>query len=200
MSGFPRTFPPSLTTDDPITARQAALYAKRDRLRAEQAARTAQRAYGEHVARFERWLGAALDQAGVHYEALWDDTVRPSPLALYPIGFASVRWDRVPQAVSAEGHTDAGQKALLDEAMRALGLAPTDTVILDWLRQGEPRVALSVADASAHGLALIQHGPDMWVYADHATWLIEIYHEGTVSYAVQPGAPEHAGDGWRRIP
>lgn len=189
-----------LLSNDNTAARLAALHAKRDRLRAEQAARTAHREHAEHVAHFQRGLGAALDRAGVRYEALWDDAVRPSPLALYPIGFASVRWDRVPQAVSAEGYTDAGQKTLLDEALCALGLAPTDTVIVDWLRHGEPRLALSVADVSAHGLALIQHGSDMWVYADGSAWLIEIYHEGTVSYADRPGAPEHAGDGWRRLP
>lgn len=187
-------------SNDDTAARRALLRAKRDRLLAEQAARTAVREHAKRVAHFERWLGATLDQAGVRYEALWDAVVRPSPLTRYPIGFASVRWDRVPHAVSAERYTDAGQKALLDQALCALGLAPTDTVIVDWLQRGEPRLALSVADVSAHGLALIQHGSDIWVYADRAAWLIEVYHEGTVSYADRPGSLEDAGDGWRKVP
>lgn len=190
---------PVSTDDDTRDARRAALYAKREQLRAGQAARMAQQEQAGHVANFEHWLGAALDQAGVRHEVLWDDGVRLGPLTLYPIGFASVQWDRVPHAVAEEGYTDAGQKRLLDEALRALALAPTATVIVDWAEHGKPRLALAVADVSAHGLMLIQHGHDMWVYADDAAWLIEVYHEGAVTYADRPGRPEHAGDGWRRF-
>jgi len=39
----------------------------------------------------------------------------------------------------------------------------------------------------------------MWVYAEDADWLIEIYHEGSVTCAERPGRPEDAGDGWRRF-
>jgi hypothetical protein len=50
-----------------------------------------------------------------------------------------------------------------------------------------------------HALALRRQASDMWVYAEDADWLIEIYHEGSVTCAERPGRPEDAGDGWRRF-
>ena len=100
--------------------------------------------------------------------------------------------------VSARGASDEELKELFDEALHALGLAPTGTVIVDWARGDMPRVALSVADASMHALTLMRQASDMWVYADDAPWLIEVYHEGSVTYADRPGQAEDAGDGWRR--
>lgn len=187
-----------MSTDEESARRREALFARRDRLRAEQAERMAQQRHAENVARFQRHLGAALQRAGVPHELLWDAAARRGPLAQYPIGFASVRWDRVPHAVSAQRGSDEGLKELFDEALRALGLAPAATVIVDWAREGVPRVALSVADASTHALALMRHACDMWVYAEDAPWLIEVYHEGSVTYADRPGRAEDAGDGWRR--
>lgn len=186
-----------MSTDD-APSRRDTLFAKRERLRAEQAERMAEQRHAENVARFQRYLGAALEQAGVAHAVLWDEDTWRGPLSQYPIGFASVRWDRVPHAVSAQGGSDEELKELFDDALLALGLAPTATVIVDWARTGEPRLALSAADVSIHALALMRHSSDMWVYAEGAAWLIEIYHEGSVTYADRPGRPEDAGDGWRR--
>jgi hypothetical protein len=174
------------------------LFAKRDLLRAQQAERMAQQRHAENVARFQRHLGATLAQAGVRHELLWNNAVRRGPLPRYPIGFASVRWDRVPHAVSAPGGSDEQLKQLFDAALGALAIGPATTVIVDWCIDGEPRVALSAADASTHALALMRHASDMWVYAEDAPWLIELYHEGSVTYAALPGREEDAGDGWRR--
>ncbi|WP_372016431.1 hypothetical protein [Pseudoxanthomonas sp. 10H] len=182
--------------DTPADRRQA-LLAKRGQLHAQQAERMAQQRHAGNVARFERYLGAELARAGVAHEALWDRGVRPGPLARYPIGFASVRWDRVPDAVSVQGGSDALLKALLDAALHALAVAPASTVIVDWGIADSPRLALAAADVSTHGLALMRHGSDMWVYAADADWLVEVYHEGTVTHAARPGREEDAGDGWR---
>lgn len=187
-----------MSSDDTPADRRAILLAKRDVLRAQQAERMAQRQRAENAARFQRHLGAMLQQANVRHEVLWDADAHRGPLTLYPIGFASVRWERVPHAVSAYSGSDEDSRGLLVEALRALALTATDTVIVDWAIQGVPRVALCVADAITHALALIQHSSDMWVYADDTTWLIEVYHEGRVTYAQRPGRPEDAGDGWRR--
>jgi hypothetical protein len=189
---------PAMTIDEESARRREELLAKRDRLRADQAGRMARQQHAEKAARFEQHLGAALRQAGVRHEVLWDGDARRGPLTQYPIGFASVRWDRVPHAVSARGASDEELKELFDVALQALGLAPTATVIVDWARGDMPRVALSVADSSTHALTLIRQASDMWVYADDAPWLIEVYHEGSVTYADRPGQAEDAGDGWRR--
>ena len=184
-------------TDDASGHRRDALLARRDALRARQAERMAQQQHAEQIARFDRHLGAALTQAGVRHEVLWGRQVRKGPLLHYPIGFASVHWDLVPHAVSVYGGSDEALKTLLDDALRALAIAAGATVIVDWGMAGEPRLALSAADASTHAIALMRHGSDMWVYADDAAWLIEVHHEGTLTHAARPGLPEHAGDGWR---
>jgi hypothetical protein len=187
-----------MSTDDPPADRRETLFAKREQLRATQAERMAQRRQADIEARFARYLGAALAAAGVRHELLWQRDTRRGPLASYPIGFASVRWDRVPHAVTGEGGHGEGQAALFGAALLALGIAPSTSVIVDWGVDGQPRVVLSAADASTHALALMRNGADMWVYADDAPWLIEIYHEGSVTYASGPGQPEDAGDGWRQ--
>jgi hypothetical protein len=186
-----------MSTDDQAADR-AALLAKRDRLRAQQAERMARQRHAENVARFQRYLGATLARTGVHHELLWDAALRRGPLSRYPIGFASVRWDRVPHAVGTPAGSDADLQQAFDAALGALAIAPATTVIVDWGIAGEPRVALAAADASMHALALMRHGSDMWVYAEDAPWLIEVYHEGSVTYADRPGPEEDAGDGWRR--
>ncbi|QNP41708.1 hypothetical protein [Lysobacter solisilvae (ex Woo and Kim 2020)] len=187
-----------MSSDDTSAQRHAALLAKREQLYAQQAERMAQQRHAENVAHFERYLGAALAQAGVRHELLWSTETRRGPLTRYPIGFASVRWDRVPHAVSTPGGSDAELKELFDAALAALAIAPATEVIVDWCIVGRPRVALSAADASTHAVALMRHASDMWLYADDAPWLIEVYHEGSVTYAAQPGREEDAGDGWRR--
>lgn len=188
-----------MSTDDTPAGRRQALLARREQLYAQQAQRMAQKQQAEDEATFQRYLGAELASAGVRFELRWADDAPRGPLARYPIGFASVRWDHVPHAVSVPGGCDEERRALFDAALLALGIAPSATVIVDWCRVGLPRVAMSAADASAHALALMQHACDMWVYADDAPWLIEVYHEGEVTYATGPGRPEDAGDGWRRF-
>ena len=183
------------TDDDDSAKRRDALRAKRDRLYAEQAERTAQQRHAQDEARFQRYLGDPLQHAGIAYEVLWDDTHRRGPLTQYPIGFASVRWDRVPHAVSVQCGSDEDAKDAFGQALHALHIAPSTTVIVDWAIGGEPRLALSAADAATHALALIRHAADTWVYAEGATWLIEVYHEGSVTYAERPGDAEDAGDG-----
>lgn len=186
-----------MTTDDTPAHRREALRAKREALRARQAERMAQQRHAENAARFHRRLGTALAQAGVPHELLWRDDTRKGPLATYPIGFASIRWDRVPHAVGAYGGSDEQLKVLFDEALRAMAIAPDTTVIVDWCVDGLPRVALSASDASIHAIDLMRCSSDMWVYAEETAWVIEVYHEGTLTYAEHPGLPEHAGDGWR---
>ena len=186
-----------MTSDDTPAARREALLAKRELLREQQAQRMAAQRHADNVARFERYLGAGLAAAGVQHEVLWDGAVRRGPLARYPIGFASVRWDRVPEAVTAHGGSDDELSTLFDAALQALAVARTTTVLLEWCIDGLPRVALAAVDASAHALVLMRHAADMWVYADDADWLVEIYHEGQVTYAARPGRAEDAGDGWR---
>lgn len=187
-----------MSTEDTPASRREALLAKREQLRAQQAQRMAAQRHADDLAAFERQLGAALAQAGTQYELLWDAGERRGPLSRYPIGFASVRWDKVPHAVGAHGATDDGQAALVERALRALAVAPASTVIVDWCRDGLPRVALPAADASRHARALLRHSCDTWIYAEDAQWLVEVYHEGQVTYADRPGAAEDAGDGWRR--
>lgn len=186
-----------MTTDDTPADRREALLAKRDALREQQAQRMAQQRHAENAAHFHRHLGAMLEQARVPHELLWRKDTRKGPLTTYPIGFASIRWDRVPHAVGTYGGTDEQMKVLFDEALRALRIAPDTTVIIDWCIDGLPRVALSARDASTHAIALMRHSSDMWVYAEDAPWVIEAYHEGMLTYAQGPGRPEDAGDGWR---
>ena len=179
-------------------SRRLALYAKREALRAQQAERMAQQQRAEEIAAFQRHTGGALQAAGVHYEMLWPEHPgRRGPLPTYPIGLASIHWPLVPTAVSAYGGTANASKALFDEALRALQIAPATIVTADWCIGGMPRIALSAADASTHAITLMHASSDLWVYAADASWVIEVYHEGTLTYADRPGSPEHAGDGWR---
>jgi hypothetical protein len=188
-----------MSAEDTPAGRRQALLARREQLYAHQAEHMARQRQAEHEARFQRHLGAALAAAGVRHALLWQGDVRRGPLALYPIGFASVRWDRVPHAVTAAGGSDQALAALFEAALRALHVAPSATVIVDWCSEGLPRVALSAADAIAQALPLMWQAADMWVYAEGAPWLVEVYHEGRVTYADHPGRPEDAGDGWRRF-
>ncbi|WP_213434534.1 MULTISPECIES: hypothetical protein [Lysobacteraceae] len=182
--------------DDPA-ARRLDLAAKRDALFAQQAERAAQQRHAEEAAEFHRYHGAALEAAGVRHALHWNTEAARGPLTTYPIGFASIRWDFVPHAVRQQGESPARLKELLEEALRALDVAPTTTVIVDWCVSRRPRVALSAADACAHAIALMACASDTWVYAQGATWVVEIHHDGWVTYADRPGLPEHAGDGWR---
>ena len=171
--------------DDPA-ARRLALSAKRDALYARQAERTAQQAHAGEVAAFHRYHGAALEAAGVRHALLWDAETRRGPLATYPMGFSSIRWDRVPHAVGEHFENDARLAALFADALRALQVAPETTVIADWCRSGLPRVALSAADACAQVVALMRCASDMWVYAEDATWVVEIHHDDRLTYADRP--------------
>src|SRR5688500_2489687 len=101
-----------MNSDDTPAHRRKVLLARREQLRAQQAERLAQQRQADNAVRFQRHLGAALEQAGVRHELLWDTGVRRGPLTRYPIGFASVRWDRVPHAVTTQGGTDAIAKEL----------------------------------------------------------------------------------------
>jgi hypothetical protein len=177
-------------------ARRTALAARRDALFARQAERDAQRKHAEEVAAFHRFHGAALEAAGARFDLRWDDT-RRGPLTTYPIGFASIQWAHVPHAVVEYGASPEHLKALLQDALHAMAIAPETTVIVDWCRSGLPRVALSAADACTHAVALMRCSSDTWVYAEDATWVVEIHHDDKLTYADRPGLPEHAGDGWR---
>lgn len=187
-----------MTSQDDPDARRAALAAKRDALYAQQAERTARQRHAEDVANFHRYHGAALEAAGARFELLWDTDTRRGPLTLYPIGFASVNWEFVPHAVVEHGATQAHLAELLASALHALRVTPSTTVIVDWCVSRMPRVALSSADACTHALALLRGGSDTWVYAEDATWLVEVHHDDRVTHADRPGLPGHAGDGWRR--
>ncbi len=176
--------------------RRAELKAKREQLYQRQAEATARQQRARDFEDFRRGIGSVLDEAGVAYQLLWPDDRSPAgPLATYPIGFASVHWPLVPEAVSVEGwHPDRG--ACVAEAFQALGVQPEATVVVDHCVGGTPRVQLAARDFLVHAEDLIRY--ESWLYELQGTWLVEVYHEGTISYAPRPGSPEVAGDRWRR--
>lgn len=180
-------------------ARRDALYAKRDALRAAQAARMEQRRREELVARFERWHGGYLAEAGIAHELLWDwDAPPPGPLATYAFAFSGIDWRHVPEGVTEAGAYPPFVQALFDDAFAALGVAPARRVHVDWSSGSMPRLVLQAGDLVRHAAELVGWGWDLWVFDPDATWIVEVYHEGTLSYAPRPGAPEHAGHGVKR--
>ena len=176
--------------------RRAELKAKREQLYQRQAEATALRQRARDLDDFRRGIGSALDEAGVAYQLLWPDDGSPAgPLATYPIGFASVHWPLVPEPVSVEGwHQDRG--VFVGQAFEALGVQPQTMIVVDHCVGGTPRVQLAARDFLAHAEDLIRF--ESWLYELQGTWLVELYHEGTISYAPRPGSPEVAGDRWRR--
>lgn len=187
-----------MSHSDDNEARRHALYAKRDSLRAQQAERIEQSRRNEQVAAFQQGLGQDLDAAGVRHEVLWPWTApRRGPVERYPIGFASIHWPLVPDAVSRFGGDDQSRKELLDEALADLGIPPGRQVTVDWYVERMPRVVMSAADLSAQALRLLRASHDTWVYDANDSWVIEVYHEGDVTHARGPGRHEDAGDGWR---
>jgi hypothetical protein len=65
-----------MNIDEESAQRREELLAKCDRLRQEQTERMARQQHAENAARFERLLGALLQQAGVRHEVVWDGAAR----------------------------------------------------------------------------------------------------------------------------
>jgi hypothetical protein len=188
-----------MSQPDDTDARRLALYAKRDELRAQQAARMEQRRREALVEGFRRWHGEWLDEAAFPHEVLWPWDAPPAgPIGNYAFAFSGIDWQLVPGSVSRYGGIESALKELLDEALEALGIAPACRVHLDWSGGSMPRLVLAAADLSRHAETLMRWGSDLWVFDPDARWIIEIYHEGTLSYAAHPGLPEHAGFHWMK--
>lgn len=188
-----------MSQSDDIDARRRALYAKRDELRAQQAARMEQRHREEMVANFQRWKGAWLAEAAFPHELLWPwDQPPAGPIGRYAFAFSGIDWCLVPDSVTQYGGVESCLKELLHEAIEALGIAPERRVHVDWSSGSMPRLVLAAADLSRHAETLMRWDWDMWVFDPGGTWVIEIYHEGTLSYAARPGLPEHAGFYWKK--
>jgi hypothetical protein len=175
--------------------RRAHLLAARERLYGEQAAHAARLKRQQELADFLSGRGEGLRSAGIAFQLLWpEDDALKGPLTTYPIGFASVHWDLVPHA-SWDMTLPAYLRHHLQAAFSALGVEPATRIIVDLCVGGEPRVLLQAGDFLTHAPDLA--GFDTWIYDPLDTWLIEIYHDGTLTYASHPGNPEHAGDKWR---
>lgn len=188
-----------MSQSDATDARRRALYAKRDELRAQQAARMERRRREELVADFRRWKGAWLAEAAFPHELLWQwDAPPEGPVGRYAFAFSGIDWQLVPDSVTRYGGIESALKELLDDALDALGIAPAHRVHVDWSDGSMPRLVLSAADLSRHAETLMRWGSDLWVFDPDDAWIIEIYHEGTLSYAARPGLPEHAGFHWKK--
>lgn len=178
------------------TDRRAELKAKREQLYQRQTEATARRQRARDLEDFRRGPGSVLDEAGIAYRLLWpEDGSSDGPLAAYPIGFSSVHWPFVPDAVSAPASRPF-RGVCVGEAFEALGVMPETTIILDHCVVGTPRVELTAQDFLAHAEVLIGH--EAWLYGLQGSWLVEVYHEDVVSCAARPGSPKVAGDRWRR--
>lgn len=173
--------------DETLRSRRATLYAKRDQLRAAQASDMERRRRAALEHDFERWHGSDLAAAGVQYRLLWDwEAAPPSPIARYPCAVSGIDWRLVPGGESRDGHTRQEQCQLLRAAVEALQLAPHKQVHIEWDNAAMPQLVLPVRDLLEHAERLLRGGSDMWVVCPGEAWVIEIYHEGTVSFAVQP--------------
>ena len=188
-------------TDDsqPVAAsreRYHTLRGKRAELLRNQAEATARTQRRQDEDAFRRAQGAALEDAGIVYQLLWpDDGSAKGPLGTYPIGFASVHWPLVPDVMSdfAQG---AERVPVVARALTELGVAPATAIVVDSCLGGTPRIMLTAQDFLTCAEVLLGH--EAWLYELDGSWLIEVYHEGTVSYARRPGSAELAGDAWRK--
>jgi len=171
-----------MTAPEDSDALQHALQAKRESLLARQAEQRRQQQRVEAQAAFARWHGDFLEQSGVRHVAHWDPPAR-SPLARYPIGFASVDWDRVSGAVRSGVAGGNGIAPLVDAAFAALAVPASCEVLVDWGVSSMPWLAMSAVDIATHAAELSQWSSDLWIYDPLATWLIEVHHDGRVTYA-----------------
>jgi hypothetical protein len=178
--------------------RRAYLLARRDTLRAEQEQRAASQRRADELSAFMNWYGAELDRAGAQYEIIWPEEmgVRKT-YTLYPVGFASIKWELVPHARQRMVVRDQHLRGEFDAASTELGLSPDTMVVVDWAVGGHPRIRLRLSDLSAHAVHLLR--TEAWVYDPGGVWLIELHHDGWLNYADRPGLPEHAGAGWRSL-
>lgn len=181
-------------TDD-ADARRQELYAKRDLLRQQQAERMEILRRETLRANFARWHGAYLTDNGIAHELLWDwDHPPAGPIVHYPFAFSGIDWRFVRGAVSTYGGFERWLRELLIEALDALGITPAHRVHLDWDSSSMPRLVLSAGNLMQHAETLMRWSSDLWVFDPDDTWIVEIYHEGTLSYARAPDALSHERD------
>lgn len=176
-----------MTDSEERDARRRELIAKREALYAEQKARDEARERANVVAEFERWHAA--DLAGVPHSLHWHWQPGAVPFPPYPWLFSGIDWARVPGARTTYGGTESHLAELLVEALDDLGVAPEAPVLLQWGVRSLPDVTLARADAVRLAEKLMHWSSDLWIYAPADAWLVEIYHEGTLSYARRPASP-----------
>jgi len=177
-----------MTEPEDSDALRQATQARRELLLARKAEQQRQRQRQDAMDAFARWHGAYLQQSGVRHAAHWDPPAR-SPLSRYSIGFASVDWDRVPEAIRSEiaGEDEIGP--LVGAALSALAVAQSCELWIDWGVSTMPWLAMAASDVPTHATELSRWSSDLWIYDPEATWLIEILHDGQFAYAPGP-APE----------
>lgn len=174
-----------MTAPEDSDAAYQSKQARRELLLARQAEQRRQQQHDDAVDAFARWHGAYLQQAGVRHAVHWDPPAR-SPLSGYPIGFASVDWGRVPEAIRSEFSDDGEIGPLVDAALSALEVASACELWIDWGVSTMPWLEMSAGDVGTHVAEMSRWSSDLWIYAPAATWLIEIRHDGQFAYA--PGA------------
>ncbi|AXK72170.1 hypothetical protein DWG18_07650 [Lysobacter sp. TY2-98] len=172
-------------------ARRSDLIARRDALYAEQKARDEARERAGTVAEFLRWHAA--DLANVSHALHWPwepDGVR---FPAYPWAFSGIDWARVPGANTRYGGTEEVLAELFTDALDALGIPADRRLRLQWGVAHLPDVTLARADAERLAERLMRWSSDLWIHDPTDVWAIEIYHEGTLSYARRP--PDDGGSG-----
>jgi hypothetical protein len=177
-----------MTAPEGSDAAHQSKVARRELLLARQAEQRRQQQHDDAVDAFARWHGAYLQQAGVRHAVHWDPPAR-SPLSGYPIGFASVDWDRVPEAIRSDIADEGEIGPLVAAALSALAVAQSRELWIDWGVSTMPWLAMAASDVPSHATELSRWSSDLWIYDPKATWLIEILHDGQFAYAPDP-APE----------
>jgi hypothetical protein len=161
--------------------------ARRELLLARHAEKQRQQQRKDAMDAFACWHGAYLQQSGVRHAVHWDRPAR-SPLSRYPIGFASVDWDLVPEAIRSGIADEDEIGPLVAGALSALAVARSCEPWIDWGVSTMPWLAMAASDLPAHAIELSRWSSDLWIYDPEATWLIEIRHDGQFAYAPGPAS------------
>lgn len=164
--------------------RLQALRARRDALRAAQAERVERARRDALVADFDRWRGRELRESGMAHGVHWPWDAPPcGPAPQYPLAFSGVDWRRVPHAVIATSAYAPFVQGLFAEAFDALGIADARCVHVEVSSASMPRLTLAPLDLVRHINAMAGWHSDPWVFRPGEPWLIELYHDGTLSFA-----------------
>lgn len=161
--------------------------ARRQALLARQAERAAQRERDRVVADFERWHVPYLREAGIDAALAWPWEDPPAgPLGDYPFAVSGIRWSAVPGATDRPCHDASEAGPALAAAFAALGIPATQPVHLRWDGGAMPQLVLPAAQAVRHLGEFGSWSSDLWVFDPDASWIVELYHEGRLSFAAAP--------------